>query len=106
MQLLLWESGVEEAQCHILCSRAGQINLCKRIAHLGQALKSHVPDPTDIAAILRPVVETCGKDERRPALRQETQHLVAACRIFDQNHAHIRAVDLKLLHAPETTGKA
>ena len=51
------------------------------------ALEVHVPDPADVLAVLRPVVQAGDEEEAaRGSCGQEVQDLVAAGGVLDENH--------------------
>ena len=95
------EPRVLESCGHVGGAVAGDDHALELSAHVGEALKGGVVDPGDVGAVSPAVVET---DHQNKALRnglQKFQHLVAACRVFDEHHLGPALAEGEVLHAPE-----
>ena len=61
MNALFREARIQKAQRHIVRAHTGDIDIGENFLHRHQPLKVHVPDPADVLAVLRAVIQTRGK---------------------------------------------
>ena len=92
---------VLDAHRHVGSAVAGDDHLLEPPRQLAQSFKVRVPDPGDVRAVGRAVVEADDKDKSVLDVLQKVQHLVAARRVLHQHDLRAALAQSEVLHAPE-----